>query len=101
MRKFARVSAVNHSPIVRAPVPWRVKSEAFVHLTNNVSYLLMVLLSLLVLGVAAVALRLLRESTKRLGSKSVSRRPLLQRVESLAQAHKIIIVDEPFAAPSR
>jgi len=34
--------------ILRAPVPWRVKSEAFVHLTNNVSYLLMVLLSLLV-----------------------------------------------------
>ena len=34
--------------ILRAPVPLRVKSEAFVHLTNNLSYLLMVVLSLLV-----------------------------------------------------
>jgi len=34
--------------ILRADLPWRVKSEAFVHLTNNLSYLLMILLSLLV-----------------------------------------------------
>ncbi len=34
--------------ILRAPVPWRVKAEAFVHLTNNMSYPLMVLLSILV-----------------------------------------------------
>ncbi|HEV8578308.1 MAG TPA: glycosyltransferase [Thermoanaerobaculia bacterium] len=34
--------------ILRAPLPWRVKVEAFVHLTNNVSYPLMVLLSLLI-----------------------------------------------------
>ena len=34
--------------ILAAPLPWRVKLEAFVHLTNNVSYLLMVVLGLLV-----------------------------------------------------
>ncbi len=34
--------------ILRAPVAWKIKAEAFVHLTNNASYLLMVLLSLLV-----------------------------------------------------
>lgn len=34
--------------ILRAPVPARVKLEAFVHLTNNLAYPLMVLLSLLV-----------------------------------------------------
>ncbi len=33
--------------ILAAPLPWRVKLEAFVHLTNNVSYLLMVVLGLL------------------------------------------------------
>ncbi|MCB1055132.1 MAG: glycosyltransferase family 2 protein [Acidobacteria bacterium] len=34
--------------LLRARLPWRVKLEAFVHLTNNGSYLLMLLLSLLV-----------------------------------------------------
>ena len=34
--------------ILRAPIPIRVKMESFVHLTNNASYVLMVLLSLLV-----------------------------------------------------
>ncbi len=34
--------------ILRAPLPWRVKVEAFVHLTNNFSYPLMVLLALLI-----------------------------------------------------
>ena len=34
--------------ILVAPLPARVKLEAFVHLTNNVSYALMVALSLLV-----------------------------------------------------
>lgn len=34
--------------IFRAPIPLRVKLEAFVHLTNNAAYLLMLLLSLLV-----------------------------------------------------
>jgi cellulose synthase/poly-beta-1,6-N-acetylglucosamine synthase-like glycosyltransferase len=34
--------------ILRAPLPARVKLEAFVHLTNNLAYPLMVLLSLLV-----------------------------------------------------
>jgi cellulose synthase/poly-beta-1,6-N-acetylglucosamine synthase-like glycosyltransferase len=34
--------------ILAAPLPLKVKAEAFVHLTNNASYLLMVLLSLLV-----------------------------------------------------
>jgi len=34
--------------ILAAPLPLRVKAEAFVHLTNNTSYLLMVVLSLLV-----------------------------------------------------
>jgi cellulose synthase/poly-beta-1,6-N-acetylglucosamine synthase-like glycosyltransferase len=32
----------------RAPLPWKVKFEALVHLTNNASYPLMVLLSLLI-----------------------------------------------------
>jgi cellulose synthase/poly-beta-1,6-N-acetylglucosamine synthase-like glycosyltransferase len=35
-------------PILRSPLPWRTKLEAVIHLTNNVAYLLMVLLSLLV-----------------------------------------------------
>ncbi len=35
--------------ILRAPIPWPTKLEAAVHLTNNLSYPLMVLLSLLVL----------------------------------------------------
>ncbi len=34
--------------ILRAPIPWKVKLEAFIHLTNNTSYLLMVFLSLLI-----------------------------------------------------
>ena len=34
--------------IFRAPLPWRVKFEAFVHLTNNVSYPLMVVLAILI-----------------------------------------------------
>jgi cellulose synthase/poly-beta-1,6-N-acetylglucosamine synthase-like glycosyltransferase len=34
--------------ILRSPLPLRVKTEAFVHLTNNLSYPLMVLLSLLI-----------------------------------------------------
>ncbi|MFQ5524761.1 MAG: cellulose synthase family protein [Thermoanaerobaculia bacterium] len=34
--------------ILKAPIDWRIKAEAFVHLTNNASYLLMVLLSVLV-----------------------------------------------------
>ena len=34
--------------ILRSPIPIRVKLESFVHLTNNASYVLMVLLSLLV-----------------------------------------------------
>ncbi|HEX9940861.1 MAG TPA: glycosyltransferase [Thermoanaerobaculia bacterium] len=34
--------------ILRAPLPLRVKMEAFVHLTNNASYPLMVLLALLI-----------------------------------------------------
>jgi len=33
--------------ILRAPLPWEVKREAFFHLTNNIAYLLMVLLSVL------------------------------------------------------
>ena len=37
--------------IFRAPLPLRVKVEAFVHLTNNVSYPLMVILALLVFPV--------------------------------------------------
>jgi cellulose synthase/poly-beta-1,6-N-acetylglucosamine synthase-like glycosyltransferase len=32
--------------IFRAPIPWKVKAEAFIHLTNNASYLLMVVLSM-------------------------------------------------------
>ncbi len=34
--------------ILRAPLPWKVRAEAAIHLTNNASYLLMVALSLLV-----------------------------------------------------
>ncbi|MBV8201471.1 MAG: glycosyltransferase [Acidobacteria bacterium] len=34
--------------VLRAPLPARVKFEAFVHLTNNISYPLMLLLSLLI-----------------------------------------------------
>jgi cellulose synthase/poly-beta-1,6-N-acetylglucosamine synthase-like glycosyltransferase len=34
--------------VLRAKLPWRVKFEAFVHLTNNISYPLMLLLSLLI-----------------------------------------------------
>ena len=34
--------------ILRAPLPWRVKFEAFVHLTNNASYVLMAVLALLI-----------------------------------------------------
>ena len=40
--------------LLRSRLPWRVKLEALVHLTNNVSYLLMVLLSLLVYPAMAV-----------------------------------------------
>ncbi len=35
--------------ILRSKVPWRVKSEAFFHLTNNVAYPLLLLLSMLLL----------------------------------------------------
>ncbi len=34
--------------LLRSPIPLRVKAESFVHLTNNISYLLMVALSILV-----------------------------------------------------
>ena len=34
--------------ILRADLPWKVKAEAFIHLTNNVSYLMTVVLSLLI-----------------------------------------------------
>jgi cellulose synthase/poly-beta-1,6-N-acetylglucosamine synthase-like glycosyltransferase len=34
--------------VLRSRLPWRVKFEAFVHLTNNLSYPLMVLLALLI-----------------------------------------------------
>ncbi|HEX2224035.1 MAG TPA: glycosyltransferase family 2 protein, partial [Thermoanaerobaculia bacterium] len=34
--------------VMRAPLPWRIKLEALVHLTNNFSYALMVILSLLI-----------------------------------------------------
>ena len=34
--------------ILRAPLPWKVKFEAFVHLTNNTSYALMVVMALLI-----------------------------------------------------
>lgn len=40
--------------IWRADVPWRVKLEAFFHLTNNIAYLLSVLLALLVVPSVAV-----------------------------------------------
>jgi len=35
-------------PILRAPLPWQVKFEAFVHLTNNITYALMVVMALLI-----------------------------------------------------
>ena len=35
-------------PLMRARLPWQVKFEGFVHLTNNVSYPLMVVLALLI-----------------------------------------------------
>jgi len=41
--------------IWRSPLPWKVKTEAFFHLTNNVSYVLVVLLSLLL--VPAILIR--------------------------------------------
>jgi cellulose synthase/poly-beta-1,6-N-acetylglucosamine synthase-like glycosyltransferase len=41
--------------IFRSRLPWRVKSEAFFHLTSNVSYLLVVLLALLM--VPAIVIR--------------------------------------------
>ncbi len=41
--------------ILRSSIPWRVKLESLVHLTNNVCYLLMILLSLLIFP--AMALR--------------------------------------------
>ena len=34
--------------VLRAPIPWTVKAEALVHLTNNLAYLLMIGLSLLI-----------------------------------------------------
>ena len=34
--------------ILKAPLPWRVKLEAVIHLTNNASYALMVVLALLI-----------------------------------------------------
>ncbi len=34
--------------VLRAPIPWQAKSEAMIHLTNNVAYLLMIGLSLLI-----------------------------------------------------
>jgi cellulose synthase/poly-beta-1,6-N-acetylglucosamine synthase-like glycosyltransferase len=34
--------------VLAAPLPWRVKLEAFIHLTNNLSYPLMVVLALLI-----------------------------------------------------
>ena len=34
--------------VLRSPLPWRAKLEAFIHLTNNGSYLLMIALSALV-----------------------------------------------------
>lgn len=40
--------------ILKAPIPWRVKAEAFFHLTPNISYPLMVLLSALMLPVMIV-----------------------------------------------
>ena len=41
--------------IFRSPYPWRVKVEAFFHLTNNFSYLLVVILALLI--VPAIVIR--------------------------------------------
>ena len=41
--------------ILRSRFPWRVKAEAFFHLTNNFSYLLVVLLALLI--VPAIVIR--------------------------------------------
>lgn len=41
--------------ILRSNFPWKVKTEAFFHLTNNISYLLVVLLALLI--VPAIVIR--------------------------------------------
>jgi len=41
--------------ILRSRFPWKVKAEAFFHLTNNISYFLVVLLSLLI--VPAIVIR--------------------------------------------
>src|SRR5262249_20536679 len=41
--------------ILRSALPWRIKAEAFFHLTNNVSYLLVLSLSLLM--VPAIVIR--------------------------------------------
>ena len=41
--------------IFRSSFPWKVKAEAFFHLTNNISYLLVVLLALLI--VPAIVIR--------------------------------------------
>lgn len=40
--------------ILRAPLPWRVKLEAFLHLTPNISYPLMIVVSALMLPVMIV-----------------------------------------------
>lgn len=40
--------------IIRADLPWRVKAEAFLHLTPNISYPLMIVLSALMLPVMIV-----------------------------------------------
>jgi cellulose synthase/poly-beta-1,6-N-acetylglucosamine synthase-like glycosyltransferase len=40
--------------ILKAPIPWRVKAEAFLHLTPNISYPLMILVSALMLPVMIV-----------------------------------------------
>ena len=40
--------------ILRAKLPWRVKAEAFLHLTPNISYPLMIVVSALMLPVMIV-----------------------------------------------
>ncbi len=40
--------------VLRAPIPWRLKAEAFLHLTPNISYPLMVVVSALMLPVMIV-----------------------------------------------
>src|SRR5438067_2295177 len=40
--------------ILKAPIPWRVKLEAFLHLTPNISYPLMIIVSALMLPVMIV-----------------------------------------------